>query len=70
MNKASKIHHFIPFFLAGLVILIYILQTSSLIHHIQPVMDEGTYLLKGKWMIDGTYRPFQCMFRFSFYLPY
>lgn len=59
MNKASKIHHFIPFFLAGLVILIYILQTSSLIHHIQPVMDEGTYLLKGKWMIDGTYRPFQ-----------
>lgn len=59
MNKTSKINHLIPYFLAGLVILIYIFQTTSLIHHIQPVMDEGTYLLKGKWLIDGTYQPFQ-----------
>jgi hypothetical protein len=26
---------------------------------IEPVMDEGTYLLKGKWYWENTYQPFQ-----------
>lgn len=49
----------LPFILSFLAIILYIIQASYYIHHIQPVMDEGSYLLKGKWFIDGTYQPFQ-----------
>jgi len=49
----------LPIILSILVIILYMIQASGYIHHIQPVMDESTYLLKGKWFIDGTYQPFQ-----------
>ena len=41
------------------VILLYFIQASNYTHYIQPVMDESSYLLKGKWFINGTYKPFQ-----------
>jgi hypothetical protein len=59
MISKNKILSILPYILAGLTIMIYMIQASSYIHHIQPVMDESTYLLKGKWFIDGTYQPFQ-----------
>ena len=45
--------------LSVLAIILYLVQAAYYMHHIQPVMDESTYLLKGKWFIDGTYQPFQ-----------
>lgn len=59
MFEKEKIKTLLPIVLSFLVIIIYIVQASYYIHHIQPVMDESTYLLKGKWFIDGTYQPFQ-----------
>ena len=49
----------IPTILSLLVIILYIFQAAGYVHHVQPVMDESTYLLKGKWFLDGTFQPFQ-----------
>jgi hypothetical protein len=49
----------LPIALALITILVYVLLAIQYAHNIQPVMDETTYLLKGKWFLDGTYQPFQ-----------
>lgn len=58
-NLKEKFIDRLPIILSLLAIIFYIILAINYIHHIQPVMDEGSYLLKGKWFIDGTYRPFQ-----------
>jgi hypothetical protein len=57
--KIEKNKTRLPVILSVLAIILYLVQAAYYMHHIQPVMDESTYLLKGKWFIDGTYQPFQ-----------
>jgi len=57
--QKSNWFKYLPVILSIGVVIIYLSLGVSYIHHIQPVMDEGTYLLKGKWFLDGTYTPFQ-----------
>ena len=57
--EKEKIKTLLPIILSILAIILYIVQATYYMHHIQPVMDESTYLLKGKWFIDRTYQPFQ-----------
>jgi hypothetical protein len=59
LHYKEKFIAFLPITLAFVTILIYVLQANQYAHIIQPVMDEATYLLKGKWFLDGTYQPFQ-----------
>jgi 4-amino-4-deoxy-L-arabinose transferase-like glycosyltransferase len=58
-NQKKKLLNSLPFIIAILIIGIYILLAIHYAHIIEPVMDEGTYLLKGKWYWDGTYQPFE-----------
>lgn len=53
----SKRH--LPYIVAFLGLITYTILAVHLIHHIQPVMDEASYLLKGRWFLEGTYTPFQ-----------
>jgi len=38
--------------------IIYIVLSIYYAHHLDTVMDEGTYLIKGKLFLEGKYRPF------------
>ncbi len=42
-----------------LAVAIYIIQGIYAAHHMQPMMDEGTYLLKGLFFLKGKYIPYQ-----------
>ncbi len=60
MEKTSKrFVKFLPYVLAIFIIVAYVFQAVQYTHTIEPVMDEGTYLLKGKWYWEGTYQPFE-----------
>jgi len=45
--------------LAGLGVLLYVLQSAIYIHQIIPTLDEGGYLYKGYLFVTGVYRPYQ-----------
>ena len=45
--------------LAGLGVLLYVLQSSLYIHQIIPTLDEGGYLYKGYLFATGVYKPYQ-----------
>lgn len=51
--------NFLPYLLAIIIVIIYVLLAVHYVPIIEPVMDEGTYLLKGKWFWENTYQPFQ-----------
>lgn len=60
MGKNNKsLIKLLPFILAILIITVYVFQAVQYTRTIEPVMDEGTYLLKGKWYWEGTYQPFE-----------
>ena len=60
MEKISnRFVKFLPYVLAIFIIVVYVFQAVQYTHTIEPVMDEGTYLLKGKWYWEGTYHPFE-----------
>ncbi len=59
LHYKEKLIALLPIAFAIVTILIYVLLAIQYAHNIQPVMDETTYLLKGKWFLDGTYQPFQ-----------
>lgn len=42
-----------------IIIIVYVLLAMHYVPIIEPVMDEGTYLLKGKWYWENIYQPFQ-----------
>ena len=50
---------YFPYVLSALGLIAYILLAMHYIHHIQPVMDEATYLIKGRWYWEGFYTPFE-----------
>ena len=45
--------------LAGLGVLLFVLQSSIYIHQIIPTLDEGGYLYKGYLFAIGAYKPYQ-----------
>ena len=57
-NK-QKIIDLLPFILSILILLVYVATAIHYVPIIEPVMDEGTYLLKGKWYWQNTYQPFE-----------
>ncbi|HEY59911.1 MAG TPA: glycosyltransferase family 39 protein [Anaerolineae bacterium] len=57
--KRQKFISLIPYILSILAIIAYVILAVRFAHITLPVMDEGTYLIKGKWFLDGTYHPFQ-----------
>ncbi len=60
MEKINKhLIKFLPLILAILITSVYVFQAVEYTKTIEPVMDEGTYLLKGKWYWEGTYQPFE-----------
>jgi hypothetical protein len=59
LNWIQNHSHKLAFALAALGALAYMLLSVYYAHHMVATMDEGTYLIKGMWYIDGTYRPFQ-----------
>jgi len=55
----SKLKDFLPIIGLSLVLLFFILGALHYARITLPVMDEGTYLIKGRMYLDGTYEPFQ-----------
>ncbi len=58
-NRKKTILSILPYALSILILILYIFSSVHYARIIEPVMDEGTYLLKGKWYLDGTYEPFE-----------
>lgn len=59
MNNKNNILRILPYILSFVLLGIYLISALHYARIIEPVMDEGTYLLKGKWFLEGTYKPFQ-----------
>ncbi|HOJ01081.1 MAG TPA: glycosyltransferase family 39 protein [Anaerolineaceae bacterium] len=59
MTKQNRFTDLLPFLIAIIFLVIYLVQAVQFVKTIEPVMDEGTYLLKGKWYWEGTYQPFE-----------
>ena len=55
----KKITTSLPRLFSVLIIAIYVLLAIHYAQIIEPVMDEGTYLLKGMWYWNDTYQPFE-----------
>jgi len=55
----EQLKKLLPFLISLLIIVVYVILAVHYAHIIEPVMDEGTYLLKGKWYWEGTYQPFE-----------
>jgi len=55
----KKVIELLSAILSILFMLVYIGQAIHYVPSIEPVMDEGTYLLKGKWYWQNTYQPFE-----------
>lgn len=53
-NKA----HFLAAALLALGLFVYACLSLYYAHHMIVTFDEGSYLLKGKWFLDGTYQPY------------
>jgi hypothetical protein len=49
----------LPYILGVLGLLIFIFQAFHFAHSTVISMDEGTYLVKGKWFLENKYTPFQ-----------
>ncbi|HAF61763.1 MAG TPA: hypothetical protein DCK95_05510 [Anaerolineaceae bacterium] len=58
-NQKTRLTTILPYALSLLILIAYVLCAIQYTKIIEPVMDEGTYLLKGKWYLDGTYEPFE-----------
>jgi len=60
MKKINKhLIKVLPFIVAILITAVYVFQAVQYTKTIEPVMDEGTYLLKGKWYWEDTFQPFE-----------
>jgi 4-amino-4-deoxy-L-arabinose transferase-like glycosyltransferase len=58
-KQNKKLITLLPYIISILFLAVYILLAIHYVQIIEPVMDEGTYLLKGKWYWEGTYQPFE-----------
>ncbi len=55
----NNLRKFLPWFVLGIILFVFILGALHYARITLPVMDEGTYLIKGRMYLDGTYVPFQ-----------
>ncbi len=53
-----KSQYWLPLALAGLAGVLFLLVSFQLTHQMVVTMDEGSFLLKGNWLLDGGYRQF------------
>jgi hypothetical protein len=54
-----KLPSWLPFVLAGLGAVLYLIQAFIYAHTTPSSLDEGSYLLKGIFYLRGVYQPFQ-----------
>jgi hypothetical protein len=65
----------LPYLIGGLSIVVFIGLGFYYAQHMYVALDEGLYLLKGQWFLQGVYRPFQAYgpvtnkMPFSFWIP-
>ncbi|MGV8025673.1 MAG: ArnT family glycosyltransferase [Anaerolineaceae bacterium] len=58
-KQNKKLISLLPYIISIVFLTVYVILAIHYIQIIEPVMDEGTYLLKGKWYWEGTYQPFE-----------
>ncbi len=58
-KQNKKLITLLPYIVSILFLAVYILLAIHYVQIIEPVMDEGTYLLKGKWYWQNIYQPFE-----------
>jgi hypothetical protein len=57
--KNKDLPTWLPFLLAGLGALLYLIQAVNYAHTTVSSLDEGSYLIKGMYYLNGVYEPFE-----------
>ena len=57
--KNKELPTWLPLALAGLGAILYLIQAVNYAHTTVSSLDEGSYLIKGMFYLNGTYHPFE-----------
>src|SRR5688572_5771818 len=57
--RNKKLPPWLPFVLAGLGVILYLIQAVLYAHTTVSSLDEGSYLIKGIFYLKGIYEPFE-----------
>lgn len=57
--KNNELPSWLPFALAGLGAVLYLIQAVNYAHTTVSSLDEGSYLIKGMFYLNETYQPFE-----------
>ena len=57
--KNKELPTWLPLALAGLGAILYLIQAVNYAHTTVSSLDEGSYLIKGMFYLNGTYQPFE-----------
>lgn len=57
--KNKELPSWLPFVLAGLGAVLYLIRAVNYAHTTVSSLDEGSYLIKGMFYLKGTYQPFE-----------
>ncbi len=58
-SKTKELPLWLPLMLAGLGAVLYLIQAANYAHTTVSSLDEGSYLIKGMFYLNGTYQPFE-----------
>ena len=57
--KNKQLPSWSPYLLAGLGVILYLIQAFQYAHTTVSSLDEGSYLIKGMFYLTGVYEPFE-----------
>ncbi|NUQ60376.1 MAG: hypothetical protein HUU12_13560 [Anaerolineales bacterium] len=57
--KHKELPSWLPYLLAGLGAVLYLIRAAVYAHTTVSSLDEGSYLIKGMFYLNGTYQPFE-----------
>lgn len=58
-SKTKELPPWLPLIVAGLGAVLYLIQAANYAHTTVSSLDEGSYLIKGMYYLNGTYKPFE-----------
>lgn len=57
--QSKKLPSWLPYILAGVGVILYLIQAFAYAHTTVSSLDEGSYLIKGLFYLKGVYEPFE-----------